>query len=48
MGTAAKDAVAAGDMKAYSGYDLEVAVSSTLDNGMVVSAGFDMGAGSHR
>jgi hypothetical protein len=45
-GTAAVAAVAAGDMKAYSGYDLEVAVSSTLDNGMVVSAGFDMGAGS--
>ena len=33
-------------MVAYSGYDMEVAVSSTLDNGMVVSAGFDMGAGS--
>jgi hypothetical protein len=45
-GTAAKAAVKAGDMVAYSGYDLEVAVSSTLDNGMVVSAGFDMGAGS--
>ena len=42
-GTAAKKA---GDMTAYSGYDLEVAVSSTLDNGMVLSAGFDMGAGS--
>jgi hypothetical protein len=39
-------AVAAGDMTAYTGYDMEVAVSSTLDNGMVVSAGFDMGAGS--
>ncbi|MDB2516589.1 hypothetical protein N9X22_04920, partial [Planktomarina temperata] len=44
-GTAAVDAVKAGDMVAYSGYDMEVAVSSTLDNGMVVSAGFDMGAG---
>jgi hypothetical protein len=44
--TAAVTAVAAGDMVAYSGYDMEVAVSSTLDNGMVVSAGFDMGAGS--
>ncbi|MDB2396435.1 hypothetical protein N9W03_01400 [Planktomarina temperata] len=44
--TAAVKAVAAGDMVAYSGYDMEVAVSSTLDNGMVVSAGFDMGAGS--
>ncbi|MDB2603028.1 hypothetical protein N9Y59_00065 [Planktomarina temperata] len=39
-------AVKEGDMVAYSGYDMEVAVSSTLDNGMVVSAGFDMGAGS--
>ena len=45
-GTAAVAAVGAGDMVAYSGYDMEVAVSSTLDNGMVVSAGFDMGAGS--
>ena len=45
-GKAASAAVAAGDMVAYSGYDMEVAVSSTLDNGMVVSAGFDMGAGS--
>jgi hypothetical protein len=46
LGTAAAAAVAAGDMKAYSGYDLDVAVSSTLDNGMVLSAAFDMGAGS--
>ena len=45
-GTAAKAAGKAGDMVAYSGYDMNVAVSSTLDNGMVVSAGFDMGAGS--
>jgi len=45
-GTAAVAAVKEGDMVAYSGYDMEVAVSSTLDNGMVVSAGFDMGAGS--
>jgi hypothetical protein len=44
-GTAATAAVAAGDMTAYSGYDMDVAVSSTLDNGMVVSAAFDMGAG---
>jgi hypothetical protein len=44
-GTAAVAAVAAGDMAAYSGYDMDVAVSSTLDNGMVVSAAFDMGAG---
>jgi outer membrane protein OmpU len=46
VGTAAVTAAAAGDMVAYSGYDMEVAVSSTLDNGMVLSAGFDMGAGS--
>ncbi|MDB2522053.1 hypothetical protein N9X16_03410 [Planktomarina temperata] len=39
-------AVAAGDMVAYSGYDMDVAVSSTLDNGMELSAAFDMGAGS--
>ena len=45
-GTAAVAAVAAGDMVAYSGYDMNVAVSSTLDNGMELSAGFDMGAGS--
>jgi hypothetical protein len=45
-GTAAVAAVKEGDMVAYSGYDMEVAVSSTLDNGMVLSAGFDMGAGS--
>jgi hypothetical protein len=38
-------AVAAGDMVAYSGYDMDVAVSSTLDNGMELSAAFDMGAG---
>ena len=43
LGTEAKKA---GDMVAYSGYDLEVAVSSTLDNGMELSAAFDMGAGS--
>jgi hypothetical protein len=45
-GTKEVPAVKEGDMVAYSGYDMEVAVSSTLDNGMVVSAGFDMGAGS--
>jgi hypothetical protein len=38
-------AVAAGDVTAYSGYDMDVSVSSALDNGMVVSAAFDMGAG---
>ena len=35
-----------GDMVAYSGYDMDVSVSSTLDNGMELSAAFDMGAGS--
>jgi hypothetical protein len=45
-GTKAVAAGAAGDMVAYSGYDMDVTVSSTLDNGMVVSAAFDMGAGS--
>jgi hypothetical protein len=44
--TAAVTAKAAGDMVAYSGYDMNVAVSSTLDNGMELSAAFDMGAGS--
>ena len=44
-GTAAVAAIEAGDMVAYSGYDMNVALSSTLDNGMVVSAAFDMGAG---
>jgi hypothetical protein len=45
-GTAAVEAKAAGDMVAYSGYDMDVTVSSTLDNGMELSAAFDMGAGS--
>ena len=47
-GTAAVAAVGAGDMVAYSGYDMEVAVSSTLDNGMVVSAGIRHGRWFHR
>jgi len=42
----AVSAVKVGDMVAYSGYDMDVAVSSTLDNGMELSAAFDMGAGS--
>ena len=46
LGTAAAAAVKEGDMVAYSGYDMDVAVSSTLDNGMELSAAFDMGAGS--
>jgi hypothetical protein len=45
-GTAATAAVAAGDMVAYSGYDMNVGVSAALDNGMELSAAFDMGAGS--
>jgi hypothetical protein len=45
VGTSAVAAKAAGDMVAYSGYDMNVAVSSTLDNGMELSAAFDMGAG---
>ena len=45
-GTAAVAAVKEGDMVAYSGYDMNVSVSSTLDNGMELSAAFDMGAGS--
>jgi len=46
VGTAAVAAKKAGDMVAYSGYDMDVSVSSTLDNGMELSAAFDMGAGS--
>ena len=42
----AVSAVKVGDMVAYSGYDMDVSVSSTLDNGMELSAAFDMGAGS--
>jgi len=45
-GTAAVAAKKAGDMTAYSGYDLNVAVSGQSDNGMTYSMGFDMGAGS--
>jgi hypothetical protein len=44
-GTAAVDAVAASDMIAYSGYDMNVAVSAESDNGIVFGMGFDMGAG---
>jgi outer membrane protein OmpU len=40
--TAAKKA---GDMKAYSGYDMNVAASAASDNGMTFAFGFDMGAG---
>jgi hypothetical protein len=47
-GTAAVAAVAAGDMVAYSGYDMEVAVSSTLDNGMVAVCWLRHGRWFHR
>jgi hypothetical protein len=33
------------DMVAYSGYDMNVAVSAESDNGIVFGMGFDMGAG---
>ncbi len=45
-GTAAVAATAVGKNVAYSGYDLNVAVSGAADNGMTFSMGFDMGAGS--
>ena len=44
-GTAAVAAVKSGDMAAYSGYDMNVAVSAETDNGIVFGMGFDMGAG---
>ena len=43
--TGATKAVASGDMVAYSGYDLNVAVSAETDSGIVFGMGFDMGAG---
>ena len=43
--TGATTAVAASDMVAYSGYDMNVAVSAESDNGIVFGMGFDMGAG---
>jgi outer membrane protein OmpU len=45
QGTAAVVAKAAGDMVAYSGYDMNVAMSAESDNGIVFGMGFDMGAG---
>ena len=39
------DAVAAGDITAYSGYDFNAGLSGTSDNGITFAAGFDMGAG---
>ncbi|MFB0931375.1 MAG: hypothetical protein QMB38_08655, partial [Ascidiaceihabitans sp.] len=44
-GTAAVAAVAGSDMVAYSGYDMNVAVSAETDSGIVFGMGFDMGAG---
>ena len=38
-------AVAASDMVAYSGYDMNVAMSAETDSGIVFGMGFDMGAG---
>jgi outer membrane protein OmpU len=43
--TGATAAVAASDMVAYSGYDMNVALSGESDNGIVFGMGFDMGAG---
>ena len=46
LGTAAVAAVKAGDMQAYSGYDFNVNLAGSSDNGVTVAMGFDMGAGS--
>jgi hypothetical protein len=43
--TGATAAVAASDMVAYSGYDMNVTLSGESDNGIVFGMGFDMGAG---
>ena len=43
--TAAVAAVATSDMVAYSGYDMNVAMSAETDSGIVFGMGFDMGAG---
>ena len=45
LGTAAVAAVASGDMVAYSGYDVNDAMSAETDSGIVFGMGFDMGAG---
>lgn len=45
QGSAAVAKGKAPEMVAYSGYDLDVAVSAAADNGMTFSMGFDMGAG---
>ncbi len=42
---AAVAAVATSDMVAYSGYDMNVAMSAETDSGIVFGMGFDMGAG---
>ena len=44
-GTAATAAVKSTDMIAYSGYDMNVAMSAETDSGIVFGMGFDMGAG---
>ena len=43
--TAAAAAVKSSDMVAYSGYDMNVAMSAETDSGIVFGMGFDMGAG---
>ena len=43
--TAASVAKAGDDMAAYSGYDMNVALSAETDSGIVFGMGFDMGAG---
>jgi len=45
-GSAATAKGATPKLKAYSGYDFNVAASGTSDNGMTFAMGFDMGAGS--
>jgi hypothetical protein len=45
-GTAATAKGATPKLKAYSGYDFNVALSAASDNGMTFAMGFDMGAGS--
>jgi len=44
-GTAAVAKGATPKLKAYSGYDFDVALSGASDNGMTFAMGFDMGAG---
>jgi len=46
LGAAATGKGATPKLKAYSGYDFNVAAAGTADNGMTFAMGFDMGAGS--